>query len=179
MPRIHFVRPVAVLAASFAATLALGVESSTAAASSDPIVEKIQNARHTTWHWQRVMQRPLTPASRSPARVSDSFRQWMLRLWRERASRAYRRAIDPPHERQFRCIHRHEGPWDANTGNGYYGGLQMDIAFQRDYARRLVRTKGRAHRWTPLEQIWAGEHALRAGRGFYPWPVAARSCGVI
>jgi len=23
------------------------------------------------------------------------------------------------------CIHRGEGAWNANTGNGYYGGLQM------------------------------------------------------
>ena len=26
---------------------------------------------------------------------------------------------------QARCIHRHEGPWTANTGNGYYGGMQF------------------------------------------------------
>ena len=26
----------------------------------------------------------------------------------------------------FLCIHRYEGSWDANTGNGYYGGLQID-----------------------------------------------------
>ena len=23
------------------------------------------------------------------------------------------------------CIHAREGAWNANTGNGYYGGLQM------------------------------------------------------
>jgi hypothetical protein len=26
---------------------------------------------------------------------------------------------------QARCIHLHEGPWNANTGNGYFGGLQF------------------------------------------------------
>ena len=26
---------------------------------------------------------------------------------------------------QAQCIHQHEGPWTANTGNGYYGGLQF------------------------------------------------------
>ena len=26
----------------------------------------------------------------------------------------------------FLCIHRYEGAWNSNTGNGYYGGLQMD-----------------------------------------------------
>ena len=26
---------------------------------------------------------------------------------------------------QARCIHLKEGPWSANTGNGYYGGMQF------------------------------------------------------
>ena len=26
---------------------------------------------------------------------------------------------------QARCVHAHEGPWTANTGNGYYGGMQF------------------------------------------------------
>jgi hypothetical protein len=26
---------------------------------------------------------------------------------------------------QARCIHQHEGPWRANTGNGYFGGMQF------------------------------------------------------
>lgn len=26
---------------------------------------------------------------------------------------------------QAMCIHRHEGPWTANTGNGYFGGMQF------------------------------------------------------
>ena len=26
---------------------------------------------------------------------------------------------------QAQCIHRHEGPWNANTGNGYFGGMQI------------------------------------------------------
>ena len=32
------------------------------------------------------------------------------------------------------CIHSHEGAWDANTGNGYYGGLQADMEFMSAYA---------------------------------------------
>jgi hypothetical protein len=23
------------------------------------------------------------------------------------------------------CVHRHEAPWSANTGNGYFGGMQF------------------------------------------------------
>ncbi len=26
---------------------------------------------------------------------------------------------------QARCVHLHEGAWTANTGNGYFGGLQF------------------------------------------------------
>jgi resuscitation-promoting factor RpfA len=26
---------------------------------------------------------------------------------------------------QARCVHAHEGPWSANTGNGYFGGFQF------------------------------------------------------
>jgi hypothetical protein len=26
---------------------------------------------------------------------------------------------------QAQCVHVHEGPWTANTGNGYFGGFQF------------------------------------------------------
>jgi hypothetical protein len=29
---------------------------------------------------------------------------------------------------QAQCIHRHEGSWSANTGNGYFGGMQFSPA---------------------------------------------------
>lgn len=29
---------------------------------------------------------------------------------------------------QAQCVHRHEGAWTANTGNGYYGGMQFAAA---------------------------------------------------
>jgi hypothetical protein len=111
--------------------------------------------------------------------ASPEVKERALGYWRKRAKRVYRAAQTPPHEREFRCIHRHEARWKANTGNGYYGGLQMDLTFQRQYGQRLLRTKGRAHRWTELEQIWVAERAHRQGRGFHPWPVAASRCGLI
>jgi hypothetical protein len=178
---MRFVRSTAVLVALIGTTVAFGIPGSPAA-SADPLDARIAKARKAVWHWQRVMQRPLaSPArvGRALAQSSSEYKRRALRSWLRRASRVRRKAQDPPHERQFRCIHRHEGSWKANTGNGYYGGLQMNLAFQRDYGRWLLRTKGRAHRWTPIEQIWVGERALREGRGFHPWPVAARRCGLI
>jgi hypothetical protein len=79
---------------------------------------------------------------------------------------------------QAQCIHRHEGPWTANTGNGYFGGLQMDWPFQRTYGRQLLDAKGTADHWTPAEQIAVAIVAYESGRGFGPWPNTARACGL-
>jgi hypothetical protein len=77
------------------------------------------------------------------------------------------------------CIAEHEsgGRWDIATGNGYYGGLQMDRQFQQTYAPRLYRRKGTADNWTREEQLRAAARAVRA-RGFSPWPTTARICGL-
>lgn len=81
------------------------------------------------------------------------------------------------------CIARHEagpehGGWRANTGNGYYGRLQMDRTFQQTYAPRLYRAKGTADNWTPEEQLRTAARAVET-RGFHPWPNTARTCGLI
>jgi len=54
----------------------------------------------------------------------------------------------------------------------------MDYQFMRAYGADLLRRKGTADRWTPLEQMWVAERALRT-RGFTPWPNTARNCGLI
>jgi integrase len=82
------------------------------------------------------------------------------------------------------CIHRYEGGWRANTGNGYYGGMQMDHGFQRTYGTWLYRHVGTADRWTPHQQLTISFRAYRGwkgyeGRGWYPWPNTARACGLI
>ena len=76
------------------------------------------------------------------------------------------------------CIHHYEGGWDANTGNGYYGGLQMDLGFQRLYGGDYFRRWGTADRWPPWAQLEAAARAYQAGRGFAPWPSTARACGL-
>jgi hypothetical protein len=181
MPHVRKILPIAALAALSLAAPVGGAEEPDSS-EREQLVEEILEARKETRYWQKVMQRK-QKIPRVGARLLQTFStaslERALANSRERTKRVRRAAKDPPHERQFRCIHRHEGAWDANTGNGYYGGLQMDSSFQRTYGRWLLRTKGRAHRWTPIEQIWVGERALREGRGFYPWPVAARRCGLI
>lgn len=81
--------------------------------------------------------------------------------------------------RGFACIHRGEGAWDANTGNGYYGGLQMDMDFQRTYGREFLRAFGTADKWTPGMQIAVAIRAYVSGRGWRPWPNTARACGLL
>jgi hypothetical protein len=87
-------------------------------------------------------------------------------------------ARNPPHKADWLCIHRYEASW-TDSGGPYYGGLQMDLTFQRRYGGYLLARKGTAEHWTPLEQMWVAERALRSGRGFYPWPNTARYCGLI
>ena len=99
-------------------------------------------------------------------------------LWKRRASVARREARRPPHYTAWLCIHRHEGSWQ-DAGAPYYGGLQMDYSFQEAYGGALLRRKGTADNWTPLEQMWVAEKALRAGRGFHPWSNAAANCGLL
>jgi hypothetical protein len=155
------------------------VERKLAAARRVAQIRQIDRFRTQTWAWQRLMQRPRTPTSHSARRSpAPRYRQWVLNLWKRRAAAARRQAQNPPRRGAWICIHRHEGAWD-DPHAPYYGGLQMDIHFQRLYGPELLRRKGTADNWSPLEQMWVAERAYRSGRGFYPWPNTARACGLI
>lgn len=226
------------LLCAFGGGLAAQVVARADAANRASLAAQIDRYRTVTWHWQRVMGVPRTPASRTDHSTSDpAYRRWVLALWQRRAARVQRRAADwltaraatyrrtvrhwqrvmgvapepvrqvasaasglearlarlrvwharaeqilrraqnPPHKQAWLCIHRHEGRW-TDGGSPYYGGLQMDLTFQRHYGSYLLRSKGTADAWTPLEQIWVAVRAYRSGRGFGPWPNTARACGV-
>src|SRR5438132_4233109 len=140
----------------------------------DEIQAVIDRYRNRTWHWQRVMGRPVTlTLAHPPADPMDR-----IGVWKQISLRTQQAAQHPPHARQWACIHRYEGSW-RDPNSPYYGGLQMDLGFQRTYGRSLLARKGTANHWTPLEQMWVAERAHRAGRGFYPWPNTARYCGLI
>jgi hypothetical protein len=137
----------------------------------------IRRFRADTRHWLTVMTGrppgnvPRSLAARSPARLRQ-----LARRWRHRAHRAWWRAKHPPELREWLCIHRYEGSW-SDAGSPYWGGLQMDLSFQETYGGWLLRHKGTAENWSPLEQIWVAVRARRV-RGFSPWPTTARYCGV-
>jgi hypothetical protein len=110
-----------------------------------------------------------------------------LRLWQARsasaavavAEHAGPAAIPPSLRGAFMCIHRYEGAWSSNTGNGYYGGLQMDLAFQSLYGGDFLDRWGTADNWPAWAQLEAAVRAYRSGRGFGPWPNTARACGLL
>jgi hypothetical protein len=130
--------------------------------------------RHQVWRWQRLMGRRVTRDLPSAPGTRDA----KVVAWKQLEVRLRHLAHNPPHKRQWLCIHRFEGAWN-DPKPPYFGGLQMDLGFQRSYGRPLLRRKGTANHWTPLEQMWTAERAHRSGRGFYPWPNTARYCGLI
>jgi hypothetical protein len=139
---------------------------------------QIRGYQHATWRWERLIGAHLTPtAGRALTKMSVPDVKKAVDLWKHRARAVHRRAEHPPHLRAFLCIHHYEGSWTDSDGP-YYGGLQMDLGFQHTYAPLLLREKGTADHWTPLEQIWTAEKAART-RGFWPWPNTARDCGLL
>ncbi len=140
---------------------------------------KVRRFQVETWHWQRLMGLRLAKThGRVLTELSVEDAQGAVDLWQTRALAARRRAQHPPHLRDWLCIHRYEASW-RDPYAPYYGGLQMDLTFQRHYGSHLLKRKGTAEHWTPLEQIWVAEKARRSGRGFWPWPATARLCGLL
>ena len=144
---------------------------------------RIANADAHRRYWLRLMHRPLPP----PPRLAGLPLAELQRAAEWRAQRAEALAWagrHPPNLAGWRCIQRHETAppypgWRTDSGNGYYGGLQLDRRFQVTYAGWLYRSKGTAENWTWLEQIWTAEFARAHGRGFAPWPHTARACGLL
>ncbi|MEX2290047.1 MAG: transglycosylase family protein [Mycobacteriales bacterium] len=64
------------------------------------------------------------------------------------------------------------GRWDINTGNGYYGGLQFNLATWRG-----VGMSGYPHQASRSTQIAAGQK-LHSQRGWSPWPACSRKLGL-
>ena len=144
--------PAVAAAPAPAAAEALADEERLLRRGSSYLLAAIARQRNATWRWQRLMGKPLTPFSNSARRSRDpEYRRWVLRLWKKRAIQTRKAAANPPRKFAWLCIHRHEGAWN-DPNPPYYGGLQMDISFQRAY---------------------------RSGRGFYPWPNTARYCGLL
>jgi hypothetical protein len=132
----------------------------------------VRRLRSTAWRWQTVIGVRHTHSA-APLHSASA-----LRYWRRQVRHVSWLAAHPPHKRGWLCIHRFEGSW-SDSGDPYWGGLQMDRGFMSTYAPRFLLRKGLANRWTALEQMWVAERAHRSGRGYGAWPNTARSCGLL
>lgn len=63
------------------------------------------------------------------------------------------------------------GAWSINTGNGYYGGLQMDLTFWTSYGG--TKYAARPDLASEAEQISVAAAAVPS-RGLSPWPYCGR-----
>jgi hypothetical protein len=127
-------------------------------------------ARRYARRLERIVMREVRRAERN---------ERVIKIQRRATRRALASSTAGGHwiERAFLCIHEHEGSWRAATGNGYYGGLQFDLSFQRAYGREYLAAFGTADRWPMSVQLAVAIKAWLS-RGFGPWPNTRRPCGL-
>lgn len=70
------------------------------------------------------------------------------------------------------------GNWSSNTGNGYYGGLQMNINAWNSIAPGLGITAERPDLASKSEQI-AVAQVMQSGGGWGQWPTCSSELGLI
>lgn len=121
----------------------------------------------------------LTPSRRERLTVDIDQLRAMDARWRLRAHR-YRLALNQraPVYAALACIHGYEGSWWAYSSAGpYYGGYQMNPAFERRYGDDYVRLWGDALHWPVPMQTAAAWRATQEV-GYSPWPATAAACGL-
>lgn len=75
--------------------------------------------------------------------------------------------------RDAKCIHDHEGAWNDNTGNGYFGGMQFTL-----YTWRSVGGPSRPDLVAPREQLYRAWLVWRRdGYSWREWGTAG-ACGL-
>jgi hypothetical protein len=145
-----------------------------------PITEMSLQRQSTYWKWSVSHYRYVCEHGTGKVRAGHcAALRWSLPKLRAvvRQLHPVRPAMPsalPPHESLWLCIHGGEGAWNANTGNGYYGGLQMTYGW-------LGLIPGRASDLSPLQQMWAAETGYRqAGFSqswlFGQWPNTSPPC---
>jgi hypothetical protein len=141
------------------------------------------------WLHKRVVKRSLQAYLPKPRSTRLSWRAAQVRhelaFWKKKDARTKTQARVPlarriPRWGAWQCIARYESmkDWRA-TGGTYWGGLQMDTTFMHTYGADMIRRHhgGLANTWTSVEQIVVANRAWQT-RGFQPWPVTSRICGL-
>lgn len=140
------------------------------------VVQKIHRAfDRLNWYRQAIGRNPYPYQGRAE-RPSSTYtgRLAILRQWRQ----SVRHVLDLWAQKTagLRCIHQYEGAWN-DPNPTYFGGLQMDRAFQWTYGRTAVIRWGTADHWPIRWQLRAGLRAVRS-RGYSPWPSTRHRCGL-
>ncbi len=68
------------------------------------------------------------------------------------------------------------GNWDANTGNGYYGGMQFDAHTWR--ANGGGQHAADPHQASREEQIAVAQKVRDSRGGYRAWPACSRKLGL-
>ena len=141
------------------------------------------------WLHTRVLKRSLQAYLPKPRSARLSWRAAQVRhelaFWKKKDARSKSLARVPlarriPRWSAWQCIARYESMKDwRSTGGTYWGGLQMDTTFMHTYGEDMIERHhgGLANTWTAVEQIVVANRAWRT-RGFQPWPVTSRICGL-
>jgi len=139
----------------------------------------IHTYRDRVWHLEARLRAPRTRYGWSadvPA-TSAAYRVWVRHLWYTRWKRWTHRATLRPWTGAWLsaalCVHHYEGAWNSDTGNGYYGGLQFDLATWAANGGQ-----GLPNIASPVEQLLIAYHTWQA-RGWEPWPNTAAMCGLL
>lgn len=123
-------------------------------------------AEHT--HVQARRDRILTYWVRSHARAKRRYHAWLRQQAASPWSASWYDAA--------LCVHHYEGAWDANTGNGFTGGMQfLDSTWLSNGGGRYA---PRAYLASPHDQLLVAYHLWRAA-GWNPWPNTAAMCGLL
>ncbi len=114
--------------------------------------------RLAVWRWQDRMHRQRSFYAHRATNASERLLWRLQRYWEHlhyliRWVRwpEYQATLAPAigHYAGWMCIHRGEGSWNAQTGNGFYGGLQMTYGWMGLVANAAL--------LPPAQQIEAAE----------------------
>jgi hypothetical protein len=109
------------------------------------------------------------------------YRLWRIRQWHARdLAKARAELVQSVLPRWWlnaaMCVHRGEGAFNANTGNGFEGGMQfINSTWLASGGGRFA---SHAYLATPYQQMLVA-YWLWKRSGWSPWPTTARACGLL
>lgn len=129
--------------------------------------QKMSYANRTIWHarhmiaWSsRNKSLLIYVGGKSYYKTLLTDHRWLLR-YGLRLKRELYLATLPAHYQGWLCIHRQEGAWNSDTGNGFYGGLQMTWKWMKLVVNAAL--------LSPLDQMKAAETGYRNSGYSHAW----------